>query len=243
MISSVFHTLFYNPIYNSLVFLIDVIPGGDVGVAIVAVTVFVKLILFPLSKKAVRTQMLMKRIEPELKKIKEQYANDRAKLAQMTMEIYRANKINPFSSVLLILVQIPVIFALYWVFYKGGLPVVDTSILYSFIPNPTEINIMFLNLLDVSGKSIIIAALAGITQYYQVALSLPPLQKRTEQATFKDDLARSFHLQMRYVMPVFVFVFSYALSTAIALYWLTSNIFAIGQELVIRKQVKEKFNA
>lgn len=243
MISSVFHTLFYNPIYNSLVFLIDIIPGGDVGVAIVAVTVFVKLILFPISKKAVRTQMLIKKIEPELKKIKEQYANDRAKLAEKTMEIYRANNVNPFSSVLLILVQLPVIFALYWVFYKGGLPTVDTSILYSFIPTPTEINIMFLNLLDVSGKSIIVAALAGITQYFQVKLSLPPLQKRTGNATFKDDLARSFHLQMRYVMPVFVFVFSYALSTAIALYWLTSNIFAIGQEIVIRKQVKEKFNA
>lgn len=242
MFSTIFHTLFYNPIYNALIFFIGVVPFADMGMAIILVTVVVKLILFPLSKKAVRTQMVMKRIEPELKALRKKFEDNKQEQAKMMMELYRENKINPLSSFLTILLQLPVIFALYWVFLKGGLPDIKIDILYSFIPSPSEINMVFLGMVDITKKSIIIAALAGITQYYQFKLTLPPLEKRNDNATLKEDLARSMQINMKYMMPGIVFVFAYWFSAAIALYWLTSNIFAIGQELVIRKQVKEKYN-
>ena len=66
-----FHTFFYNPLYNGLIFLIDIVPLADVGIAIILLTIVVKLILFPLSKKAVRTQLIMRTVEPELNKLKE----------------------------------------------------------------------------------------------------------------------------------------------------------------------------
>lgn len=222
-----------------MVFLIDSVPFADVGVAIIILTTLVKLILFPLSKKAVRTQFMMKRIEPELKALKEKFKNNKQEQAKKTMELYREKGVNPFSSILLIIIQLPIIFALYWVFFRGGLPEINSDILYSFISIPREVNMSFLGLVDMSGKSVTLALLAGITQYFQIKLSLPPLKKRSENPNLKDDFARSFQLQMRYMMPVFVVVFSYIISAAIALYWLTSNIFAIGQELVIRRKFKE----
>jgi YidC/Oxa1 family membrane protein insertase len=217
------------------------VPTADVGIAIILVTIVVKLIIFPLSKKATRTQMIMKRIQPELNKLKEKYKDDRQKQAEKMMEIYRENEINPLSGLGLILIQLPLIFALYWIFFKGGLPDINTLILYPFIPVPDIVNMEFIGLVDMAGKSMILAAAAGITQYYQISLTLPKIEDRKDNASLKEDLARSFQLQMKYVMPAFVFMVAYFISAAVALYWLTSNIFAIGQEFVIRKQVKEKF--
>jgi len=241
MFSSIWHTLFYDPIYNGLVFFIGVVPNADVGIAIVLITILVKLVIFPLSKKAVRTQMIMKRLEPTLKKLKEKYKDDKQKQAEQMMLIYKENEINPLSSLGLILIQLPLIFALYWAFFRGGLPVIDPEVLYSFINIPGKVNMDFLGIVDMAGKSLLFAAGAGITQYYQISLTLPKIKERKDNATLKEDLARSFQLQMKYVMPAFVFMVAYFISAAVALYWLTSNIFAIGQEFVIRKQVKEKF--
>jgi len=234
-----FNTFFYNPLYNGLIFLIDVVPFADVGLAIIALTVVVKLILFPLSKKAVRTQIIMRAVEPELKKLKEKY-KDKQEQARKVMQFYKEKGINPFSGVLLIFIQIPIILALYWVFFRGGLPEINTDILYSFIQEPKLINMDFLGQINMSGRSLLLAAMAGISQYFQIKYSLPPMKDRTENASLKDDLARSFQLQMRYFLPFFIFIFSYFISAAVALYWVTSNMFAIGQEIIIRRKIKEK---
>ena len=241
MISGLFHTLFYDPIYNGLIFLIDIVPLSDVGIAIILITVLVKLILFPISQKAVRTQFLMRGLQPQLERIKEKYAKDKQEQARKTMDLYKEKGINPFSGILLIFIQIPIILALYWVFFRGGLPEIDLSILYSFINEPSKINMNFLGLIPMDGRSIVLAFLAGLSQYFQIKLSLPDLKKRDDKASLKDDFARSFQLQMRYMLPLFIFGFSYFVSAAVALYWFTSNIFAIGQEIFLRGRLaKEK---
>ena len=241
MISGLFHTLFYDPIYNGLIFLIDIVPLADVGVAIILITVLVKLILFPISQKAVRTQFLMRGLQPQLERIKEKYAKDKQEQARKTMDLYKEKGINPFSGILLIFIQIPIILALYWVFFRGGLPEIDISILYSFVNEPSRINMDFLGLIPMDGRSVVLAFLAGLSQYFQIKLSLPDLKKRDDNASLKDDFARSFQLQMRYMLPLFIFGFSYFVSAAVALYWFTSNIFAIGQEIFLRGRLaKEK---
>lgn len=241
MISSIFNTIVYNPIYNGLIYFESIVPWSDVGIAVILVTVLVKLILFPLSKKAVRTQMVMRRLEPELSSIKEKYKNDKQQQAQKIMQFYKDNDVNPFSSIFLLFIQIPIILGLFFVF-KNGLTDINGDVLYSFIHMPENVNMMFLGVVDMAGKSFVIALLAAITQYYQFKLTLPPLKARTENPTMKEDLARSMHLQMKYTMPIIMGVFGYTLGAVIALYFLTSNIFAIGQELVIKRQVKEKFH-
>ena len=240
MLGSIFNTFFYNPLYNGLVFLISSVPLADVGIAIIVLTVSVKLLLFPLSRKAVRTQLIMKELEPELKTLKEKYKNDKQQQARKVMDLYKEKGVNPFSGIALIFIQIPIILALYWVFFRGGLPEVNEELLYSFVSVPKTVNMIFIGLIDMSGKSMVLAALAGITQYFQIKLTLPPLKDRTNNPTLKEDMARSFQLQMRYILPVFVLVFSYIISAAVALYWLTSNIFAIGQEIVVRRKLGKK---
>jgi YidC/Oxa1 family membrane protein insertase len=238
-----FNTLFYNPLYNALVYLIDIIPGGDVGLATIVLTCIVKFILFPLSKQATKTQLLMKKYEPEMKKIQEQYKNNREELARKTLDFYKTNGINPFASFFLVLIQLPIILALAFVFYRGGLPVINTDILYSFVGVPTLVNTSFLGYFDITKTSLILSILTGIAQFIQIRLSVPALEKKdnTKEQTFGEDFARSMNMQMRYVMPVFMFIVCLNVSGAVALYWITGSIFMIFQELYLRRTVKSKF--
>src|SRR3989344_5447347 len=154
----------YNPLYNGLIFLMDIVPWIDAGVAIVIFTIIIKLILFPLSKKAVTTQL------------KKKYKDDKQAYARKTMEVYKTNGVNPFASIILILIQLPIIFALYKVFL-GDFSHINQDILYSFVRVPEVINTSFLGLIDISEKNIVLAVLAGVSSYIQIKYSLPPASK------------------------------------------------------------------
>lgn len=241
MISDIFHVVAYDPIYNLLVFLVGVIPGGSVGLAVILATVIVKVILFPLSLSAVRTQMVLKTIQPKIKEIQENLKDKREEMAQKLLALYKEYKINPFSSLLLFIIQIPIIIALYLVFFREAFPEINTEILYSFITIPNTIDLSFLGFIDVTERSIVLALLAGITQFFQVRFALPAPGPRKENASLKDDMLRNMQIQMRFLLPVLITIFAYVVSAVIALYFITSNLFAIGQELYMRKTVKKKF--
>lgn len=240
--SYIFHLFFYNPLYNGLIVFLSWLPHPDVGLAVILFTIFIKLALFPLSKQAVRTQMEIKEIEPELAQIKEKYKDDREKQAKETMALYQKKGINPFSSFFLVLIQAPIIFALYFIFLKGGLPLIDGKLLYSFVKSLSSSvvpNMHFLGLYDVSKPQIVLGILAGISQFVQVQFSIPPV-KKVDKPNFKDDLARSMNIQMRYILPVFIFLLSLKLSGAVTLYWITGNLFTIAQEMYMRKTIKKE---
>jgi YidC/Oxa1 family membrane protein insertase len=239
MFSSIFHTLIYDPLYNALIFFIEILPGADVGLALIALTLLVKVLLFPLAHKVARTQVIMRRIQPEVDALQKEHKDDKQTQTLKTLELYRTHKINPFFGILVLFIQLPILMALYWIFYRGGLPVVNTELLYSFIPTPESINMLFLGIVDMAGKSAPLALLAGVTQLIQTHIMMPKAPEKTsDKPNLKEDLARSMHIQMKYVMPVIVAVIAYVISAAIALYLLVSNIFTIGQELLVRKQLK-----
>lgn len=243
MLGDLFYSAIFNPLYNALVFLVSVVPYADVGIALIILTIIVKIILLPLSIKATKTQLSLRILEPELNALKEKYKNNREEFARRMLELYRAHGINPFSSVLLLFIQLPIIFGLYWVFARGGLPELNTDLLYAFTPIPETFNMQFLWIDNIAEASAVFALLAGITQFFQIRFTLPPLQARGKEPSLKDDLMRSFHLQMRYVLPVIVVIVAYVISSAIALYWTTSNLFAIAQELLIRRRIQARFDA
>jgi YidC/Oxa1 family membrane protein insertase len=140
-----FHTYLYVPIYNLLVFLISVVPGADIGLAIVLATLIVKVLLLPLSLSAARTQKAMKAIEPELKSIREKYKDDKEKQAREMFALYAKYGIKPFSSILSIFIQLPIIIALYWVFNTKSFPTIDLTLLYPFVHEPLAVaSTMFL---------------------------------------------------------------------------------------------------
>jgi YidC/Oxa1 family membrane protein insertase len=236
MFTAAFHLLIFDPLYNGLVFLISVVPFADVGIAVILLTALVKLALFPLSQKATKEQHRMRELAPQMDAIKEEYKDDKQKQTLKIMEFYREQKVRPFLSLLVILIQLPIIFGLYWVFFKGGLPNVNPDLLYYFTPAPGSVNMEFLGLVDMAGHSIVLALMAGASQFAHSLLALPKPKPKSKNPTLKEDLAHSFHLQMKYVMPVVVTFIAYTISSAIALYWLTSNIFTIGQELWVRRK-------
>lgn len=237
--SFIYNNFVYEPLYNGLVFLMNILPWIDVGVAVALFTVIVKLILFPLSYRSVKTQASMKKIEPELNAIKLKFT-DKQEQARQVMALYKEKGVNPFSGFFLILIQIPIIFALYSIFLSSGLPHININILYSFVKTPVFVNMNFLGLIDIAKKSIVLSLFAGITQFFQISFSMPkPIKTDTNApVSFKNDLARSMSFQMRYIMPVIVFFISYSVSAAVALYWSVSNLFMIGQEIYVRRRIK-----
>ncbi len=240
MFNNIWHAFFFDPVYNSLVFFIDHLPNGDVGLAIIATILLVKTILLPISIKAAKTQKIMREIEPQLKAIKEKYKDDRQGQAQAMMGLYKEAGMNPLASIVLIFIQIPFIIALYYSIYSGNgiaLPNINLDLLYPFVQEPVIITMNFLHTIDITGKSLLLALGAGITQYIFVSLTMPKLAAKEPDAKpdFKDEFMRNMHVQMRYVMPVIITFIAYTISAAVALYFLVSNLVNIGQEFFIRK--------
>jgi len=257
---SFFQTFLYEPLLNGLFFLVNIIPGNDIGIAVVVLTIIVKFIIFPFTHKSTKSQSQIKALEPEIKDIKEKHKEDKAEQARKTMELYQKHGVNPFVGCVTVFVQLPAILALYWVFLKGlsfdpslitgtehtsgyiHTSLLNTESLYSFISIPDFIKIKFLSIIDMTKKSILLALAAGVTQYVQIKFSMPgdvSLASLKSSGSLKDDLAQSMKFQMRYIMPVFVVVFAYTISAAVALYWTTSNMFSIIHELIVRKKAKE----
>lgn len=240
MFNYIWHTFFFDPVYNSLVFFIDVIPGGDVGLAIIATVLLVKTILLPISIKAAKTQRIMKEIDPKLKALKEKHKDNKQAQAEAMMQVYREAGMNPLASIALIFIQIPIVIALYYAVYRGGgiaLPQINVDLLYSFINPPAAVTMNFLNLIDITSRSLMLALAAGVTQYIYVHLTIPALPPKEAGAapSLKDDFMRNMQTQMKYVMPVLITIAAYSISAAIALYFLVSNLTMIAQEYFVRK--------
>ncbi len=244
--SSLFQNFLVEPLYNVLVFLLNVIPFADLGVAVIILTIFVRIVLFPISKNAIKSQIKMKEIAPQMKELQEKYKDDRQKLAIETMQLYRDNNVKPFASILMIFIQLPIIFALYFVFFREGLPNINLDILYSFISAPENVSVNFL-LIDLTKKSLILAAVAAFTQFLQAKIlmsrnnhNLTPTENQTEKEKMMNDIMKGMQIQMKYVMPVFMGFIAYSLGGVIALYFATSNTFSIFQELYLTKKFVTK---
>ena len=236
MIHNIWDALLYHPLINALAFLVSIIPGGDVGIAVILLTILVKLLLFPFSQKSIKNQAAMTMLAPEIDKIKKSGAS-KEEQAKLTFELYKKHKTNPFSGCLLVLIQIPIIFALYFVFFKGIK--FETGPLYSFVHVPEQVNMIFLGMIDLGGKSLFLAILAGISQYLQAHFMPQPKFSTGAAPSFGETFGKSMQMQMKYVFPFLVVWIAYSISGAIALYWITSNIFAVGQQIYVNKTEKK----
>lgn len=232
--ASIFNTLISEPFYNGFIFLMDVLPFLDAGLIVILFTIIVKLLMLPLSIKASKAQIQMKSSEKDLLLLKEKYKDDKNQLGLKTMEYYKEKGINPFSSIFIILIQLPILIGLYHVFLRSGLPKINTALLYGFVAVPTSVNMIFVGLFDISQKSIVLALVAGISTYLQVSLSNNTQKSASGGA--ESDIAKAMSVQMKYVFPVIMTFIAYSISSAIALYLITSNVFAIAQEVYVRKK-------
>ena len=230
--------LIYTPLYNALIFLIDILPGSSVGLAIIILTVIVKAVLFPLARQATRTQVILKKIAPQIEAIKAKYKDQKEQVAEM-LKIYKANGVHPLSGILVLLIQLPIIIGLYAVFSRGELPQIHPELLYTFVPTPDIIQMHFLGFFELSERSIILAVLMALSQFLIGHISFEaPVVTTKPGESLKDDIMRSLHIQTKYVMPVLFGFFAYILASAAALYLLTSNIFTIIQDLLVKRRIR-----
>ncbi|HRY62755.1 MAG TPA: YidC/Oxa1 family membrane protein insertase [Candidatus Paceibacterota bacterium] len=237
MFSFIFN-IFYYPLYNAIIFLSALSPSNDFGLAVVALTILVKFLILPLSHVSIQTQRKLKEIEPEINRIKERHKDKQEEQAVKIMNLYKEHGVNPFASILLLFIQLPMFIALYYIFRNT----IDLAspVIFSFNILPTTINTMFLGVIDLSVSNIYLAILVGLTQYIQTSLSLPEMPKeQAKNPTFADDFAKSMNWQVKYFLPLFIIFVAAKLNAAVSVFWITSNIFSIVHEFLVKRKASK----
>ncbi|MBM3281171.1 MAG: membrane protein insertase YidC [Candidatus Harrisonbacteria bacterium] len=223
-----FNQLLTQPIFNALVVLNNLL--GDFGFAIILITILIRLILYPLFYKSMKNQVLITKIQPMIKEIQEKHKDDRQVQTEKIMALYKEYKINPFSGFLIILIQIPIFIAIYNVFLAGVTPATLDQNLYSFISRPEIIITNFLSILNLSERSYALTLITAAAQYFLGMVSLPK-----DTGTKEGAQARNIAKKMMVIGPILTLLILGTLPSAVGLYWLTSTLFSLVQQVYITR--------
>lgn len=231
---ALFQAAIYQPIFNLLVGLYNIIP--DMGVVIAVVTLFIKLVLWPLTASSIKAQKAMSELQPKLEELKTKFKDDQQQLAQETMRIYKENKVNPFGSCLPLLIQLPIFLALYWAL-RAGLSSQNFNLLYPFIKNPGTINTVSLGLFNLNNASYVLAILAGAAQFWQAKMLIHRKPPQAAGEGGKDEsMAAMMNKQMLYMMPLLTVIIGFKLPSGLALYWFISTVLTVLQQKILFKK-------
>lgn len=229
--------IFFRPIFNTLIFLISIIPGQNLGWGIILLTLIIKLILLGPNHKALRAQKAMQKIQPQLDALKIKYKDEPQKLASETMAIWKKYKVSPMSSCLPMLIQFPILIALFYV-VKEGLHTFNPDILYSTLKNVdlSTINPNFLGIIDLTKTNIIVLPIiVGGLQFFQMHLTLGKTKSDKLVKSDKVNPMPMMNNMMKYFMPLMIAVFTASLPAAVGFYWGTSTLFGIGQQFFVNR--------
>lgn len=223
----IFFTLLYQPLLNILIFIYNCIP--DFGVAVIILSLLVRFALWPLTLKQLKTQKNLNKIQSKVKELQEKYKDDKQKLTEETLALYKKEGVNPAGGCLPLLLQLPILLALYSVF-KNGLLMEDFSNLYSFISAPESIKPMFLGILDMTEPNLLLAFIAGGFQFLQMKIT----SKNTPKQKGAPDMS-----MMMYILPIVTIMILRSLPSVIGIYWTITTLFTITQYLIIHKKKKD----
>ncbi|MEK7598126.1 MAG: YidC/Oxa1 family membrane protein insertase [Patescibacteria group bacterium] len=247
---AIFNLFIYQPLYNLLIFVYNIFPLRDFGVAIIIVTVLIKFLLVPLSKKQIESQKKMQELQPKIKTLQEKHKDNKEKQSRELMAFYKENKTNPFSGCLPMIVQLVFLIAIYRVLFNisnAGLTV-SAADLYSFVSNPGQINKMFFGLVDLSstinlGKlaikdipQIILIVLAALSQYVQTKMLMASQPVKPAFKNEQPDFSQIMSKQMLYLGPLLTLFIGIKFPAGLALYWLVSTVFMIAQQHYLAKE-------
>ncbi|MBD3250951.1 membrane protein insertase YidC [Candidatus Uhrbacteria bacterium] len=232
-----FNEILTRPILNLLMWLYDVVPGHDIGIAIILLTVIIKVLLYPLAKKQIKQQKALQDLQPKIEEIRKQYKEDKEQQAKELMALYKAEKVNPAASCLPLLIQLPIFIALFHVL-RTILEDMDLgSMLYSFIPYPGTIDPSFLGIVDLQNPNYVLAIAAGIVQYFQAkqimsrgATKQPPEEVKDKPGAKDESMAAMMNKQMVYMMPIITVIIGFSLPGALILYWFTMSVLTVIQQ-------------
>lgn len=239
MISYLFNTFFYQPLFNGLIFLYNIVPSHDFGVSIIILTILIRLIIWPLTNKGIKNQKVLNKIQPQIEEIKKRFKDNKEGRARALMALYTDNRISPFAGFLPIIIQIPIIIALWRVFLNSAN--LDMGSLYSFISAPASIQLVFLGLVDLSQRSVVLAIISGVLQYFQTKMIMPSFAKASKGAppSKSSDFGQTMSKQMLYLGPVLSIVIFWSLPAALPLYWIVVSLLTILQQYLNQNNGRE----
>lgn len=234
---SFFNTILYQPLLNLLILIYLYFPGHDFGLAVILLTLIIRVILHPFSKKAIVSQRALTLLQPKIKEIQQKYKSDKTQQTKAIMQLYKQEKISPMSGCLPILLQLPILIALYRVFLRGFTPETLGGSLYSFVPNPGQFTPTFLGILNLAKPNLPLAILAGALQFVQSKLSTK-IQRDGKKAD-KKDLSSMMQKQMLYFLPLLTVFLVWRFGAIIGLYWVVSTAFAIGEHYLVKLKTQK----
>jgi len=233
-LKEIIRQVLYIPLVNLLIFLIWLIPGHSAGAAIIILTVLIRFILIIPSRKATQSQLKMREIQPKVDEIRRLYPDDRQKQSLEMMELYKRENVNMFGSCLPMLIQLPVLLALYYAF-SNGLDPSRVSLVYDFVPRAAVIDKTFFGIdLTKPDHTYILPILAGVIQFIQTKMMTP---KRTKDN--KTDPSVAMQQNMVYMFPILTIMISRSFAAALPLYWAVSSIFSTVQQYAIMKRSQQ----
>lgn len=234
-----YQQILYRPILNLLIFFYQTIAFHDLGIAIILVTLLIRIILYPFFHTGAKQQMLMQRIQPKIKDIQAKHKDDRDQQAKALMELYKEHGVNPFAGMLLLIIQIPILLTFYWVI-RSGVGTAQLTGLYSFIPAPGSVNTMFLGFINLAKPNFILIIAAALAQYLQAKLTIYRAPG-TSAGTLSQ--AEKIARQMVFVGPIITIVVFYNFPAALGLYWLMTSLFSAIQQYFVNKHLAKKYGA
>jgi len=232
--SHIFQTVFYQPILNLLIFLYNTISFHDLGLAIIFLTIVIKAVLWPLSQKSIKAQKSLQDLQPKINALKKEYKDDKQKQGQAMIQLYKEHKINPFSSCLPLLIQLPFLIAVFQVF-RDGLNN-KLNLVYPFIERPEAINAMAFGFLDLSKPNIYLAILAGLAQFWQAKMMITKKAAIKTEGSKDEDMAAIMNKQMLYFMPALTVFIGWTLPGGLTMYWFIVTLLTAVQQLIVFKR-------
>lgn len=233
-----FYITLYQPILNFLVLIYNLTPGHDIGLAIIIMTVIIKLALYPFSLKSIKSQKALQDIQPKIEALKVKFKDQKEKLAQEMMVLYKNEKVSPFSSCLPLLIQLPFLIAVYQVFAKG-LTNGSLGALYPFISNPGSLNPITLGFLDLSKPQIGLALLAGLAQFWQVKMLTTKKPEIKSEGSKDESMMVIMNKQMTFMMPIMTVFIGASLPGGLTLYWFVTTVLTALMQLIAFRHQKE----
>lgn len=258
-----FNSFFVIPILNALIVLYKLLEAvripGAFGFALILLTVLIRLILNPLTATQLRSTQKLSKLKPEIDRLTEKYKNDKTKLHQEQLKLYQQAGINPAAGCLPLLVQMPILIALYNLFFQilnnGNLASVTEGInkvVYSSFLKISSLDLTFLGMNLAHKPSewqklgwwlLLVPIITGLLQYWQTKMMVPQTQKTdnrrqiTEEKQKKDeDMGTMMQKQMSIMMPLMIGYFGYIFPLGLSLYWNTFTVFGIIQQYQLSKE-------
>ncbi|MSR84847.1 YidC/Oxa1 family membrane protein insertase [Candidatus Uhrbacteria bacterium] len=252
-ISHWFTFIFVQPILNVLIWLYSVVPGQDIGIAIILLTIIIKFVLYPFTVAQIKQQRALQELQPKIDEIRKRLKekDQKEEQARELMALYAKEKVNPASSCLPLLIQLPVLLALYRALIIGLGSSSFEGLLYGFIPHPSHIDPTLFGLINLAKASPVLAIAAAIVQFFQTkqilkppaaTITSPPAEVAGTTGAKDESMATMMNKQMAYIMPIMTAVIGFSLPGGLTLYWFVMSVLTWLQQWWLMRKMPPKLN-